>query len=114
MRRRRSDDVDDAHFGRVDQHDLIFHHRKFIELGRRDIGDQQGRCLDLGQGLTCQVVNATTYEEANTRVGNWIRQRSRWIKGYMQTYLVHMRLARGRHARSVCLYGRGGSARGRA
>jgi glycosyltransferase XagB len=43
------------------------------------------------RGLTCQVVNATTYEEANTRVGNWVRQRSRWIKGYMQTYLVHMR-----------------------
>ena len=37
------------------------------------------------------VVNSTTYEEANKRVGNWIRQRSRWIKGYMQTYLVHMR-----------------------
>jgi cellulose synthase/poly-beta-1,6-N-acetylglucosamine synthase-like glycosyltransferase len=43
------------------------------------------------KGLKVQVVNATTYEEANTRVGNWIRQRSRWIKGYMQTYLVHMR-----------------------
>jgi glycosyltransferase XagB len=43
------------------------------------------------RGLTCQVVNATTYEEANTRIGNWIRQRSRWMKGYMQTYLVHMR-----------------------
>ncbi|MFA9459276.1 glycosyltransferase family 2 protein [Thiohalorhabdus methylotrophus] len=37
------------------------------------------------------VVNSTTYEEANSRLGNWIRQRSRWIKGYMQTYLVHMR-----------------------
>jgi glycosyltransferase XagB len=43
------------------------------------------------KGLTVQVVNATTYEEANTRLGNWIRQRSRWIKGYLQTYLVHMR-----------------------
>ncbi|MGH8704237.1 MAG: glycosyltransferase family 2 protein [Burkholderiales bacterium] len=43
------------------------------------------------KGLTVQVVNATTFEEANTRVGNWIRQRSRWIKGYLQTYLVHMR-----------------------
>ncbi len=43
------------------------------------------------KGLTVQVVNATTYEEANTRIGNWIRQRSRWIKGYLQTYLVHMR-----------------------
>ncbi len=38
-----------------------------------------------------RVVNSTTFEEANTRYGNWIRQRSRWIKGYMQTYLVHMR-----------------------
>lgn len=38
-----------------------------------------------------RVVNSTTYEEANTNIGNWIRQRSRWIKGYMQTYLVHMR-----------------------
>jgi glycosyltransferase XagB len=39
---------------------------------------------------TC-VVNSTTYEEANSQLGNWIRQRSRWIKGYMQTWLVHMR-----------------------
>jgi len=30
-------------------------------------------------------------EEANSEFGNWIKQRSRWIKGYMQTYLVHMR-----------------------
>lgn len=37
------------------------------------------------------TINSTTFEEANSRTGNWIRQRSRWIKGYMQTYLVHMR-----------------------
>lgn len=37
------------------------------------------------------IVNSTTYEEANSRLKNWVRQRSRWIKGYMQTYLVHMR-----------------------
>ncbi|MEN8170297.1 MAG: glycosyltransferase family 2 protein [Pseudomonadota bacterium] len=37
------------------------------------------------------VVNSTTYEEANSRLGSWIKQRSRWHKGYMQTYLVHMR-----------------------
>lgn len=51
---------------------------------------------DLGVRLTQRgyrvgVLNSTTYEEANSQVGNWIRQRSRWIKGYMQTYLVHMR-----------------------
>ncbi len=37
------------------------------------------------------VVNSTTFEEANNEPFNWIRQRSRWIKGYMQTTLVHMR-----------------------
>ncbi len=42
-------------------------------------------------GYKTAVIDSTTYEEANSRVGNWIRQRSRWVKGYMQTYLNHMR-----------------------
>jgi hypothetical protein len=37
------------------------------------------------------LLESTTYEEANCRLGNWIRQRSRWVKGYIQTWLVHMR-----------------------
>jgi cellulose synthase/poly-beta-1,6-N-acetylglucosamine synthase-like glycosyltransferase len=43
------------------------------------------------QGYQVGVINSTTYEEANSRYGNWIRQRSRWIKGYLQTFLVHTR-----------------------
>jgi len=43
------------------------------------------------KGYKIAIVNSTTYEEANNEPINWIRQRSRWIKGYMQTYLVHMR-----------------------
>ena len=31
-----------------------------------------------------------TQEEACHRLGPWLRQRSRWLKGYMQTWLVHM------------------------
>jgi cellulose synthase/poly-beta-1,6-N-acetylglucosamine synthase-like glycosyltransferase len=42
-------------------------------------------------GLRVSMIDSVTWEEANSRVGNWIRQRSRWIKGYIQTYLVHMR-----------------------
>jgi glycosyltransferase XagB len=42
-------------------------------------------------GYSVGVINSTTYEEANRATGNWIRQRSRWIKGYMQTVLVHTR-----------------------
>ena len=43
-------------------------------------------------GGTVGVIPSTTFEEANRAYGNWIRQRSRWIKGYMQTLLVHLRL----------------------
>jgi cellulose synthase/poly-beta-1,6-N-acetylglucosamine synthase-like glycosyltransferase len=41
--------------------------------------------------LKTVVLDSTTYEEANSQVKNWIRQRSRWIKGYLLTYLVYMR-----------------------
>jgi glycosyltransferase XagB len=43
------------------------------------------------RGYRTVVLNSTTYEEANSRLRNWVRQRSRWVKGYMQTWLVHMR-----------------------
>jgi cellulose synthase/poly-beta-1,6-N-acetylglucosamine synthase-like glycosyltransferase len=39
-------------------------------------------------------LDSTTWEEATTRLAPWIRQRSRWIKGYIQTYLVHLRHGR--------------------
>lgn len=42
-------------------------------------------------GYRTTMMDSTTYEEANTNIGNWIRQRSRWIKGYLQTWLVYMR-----------------------
>jgi hypothetical protein len=37
------------------------------------------------------MIASTTYEEAPVAAGAWLRQRSRWLKGYMQTWLVHMR-----------------------
>ena len=43
------------------------------------------------RGYRVGVVDSTTFEEANNAYGNWLRQRSRWIKGYMQTTLVHLR-----------------------
>ena len=48
--------------------------------------------IRIGQkGYRVGVVDSTTFEEASCRVGQWIRQRSRWMKGYMQTLLVHTR-----------------------
>ena len=51
---------------------------------------------DLGVRLTrygyhTEMVNTVTYEEANCRGMPWIKQRSRWLKGYAITWGVHMR-----------------------
>lgn len=37
------------------------------------------------------VLDSTTLEEANSRLWNWMRQRSRWVKGFIQTHLAHYR-----------------------
>jgi cellulose synthase/poly-beta-1,6-N-acetylglucosamine synthase-like glycosyltransferase len=68
---------------------------KLIELGGWDPFNVT-EDADLGvrayaKGYKVSIVNSTTYEEANNEPFNWVRQRSRWIKGYMQSYLVHMR-----------------------
>ena len=42
-------------------------------------------------GYRTEMVETVTAEEANCRVRPWIRQRSRWLKGYAMTWAVHMR-----------------------
>ena len=42
-------------------------------------------------GFRTEMVDTTTKEEANCRVLPWIKQRSRWLKGYAMTWAVHMR-----------------------
>lgn len=74
---------------------------------RRDVLDQLGAWdahnvtedADLGirlarHGYRTELIDTTTYEEANCRPLPWIKQRSRWIKGYIMTWAVHMRQPR--------------------
>jgi len=42
-------------------------------------------------GYRTAVIPSTTYEEAPSRFRPWIKQRTRWCKGWVQTWLVHMR-----------------------
>lgn len=42
-------------------------------------------------GGRCEILRSTTGEEAACRLVPWIRQRSRWTKGYLLTWLSHMR-----------------------
>lgn len=43
------------------------------------------------RGWAVKVLPSTTWEEAPATFGTWLKQRTRWLKGWMQTYLVHMR-----------------------
>lgn len=65
------------------------------EIGGWDAYNVAEDC-DLGMrlhrmGYRTRMIDSTTWEEACMTTGNWMRQRSRWIKGYVQTYLVHTR-----------------------
>ncbi len=73
----------------------IFRTDALIEVGGWDPHNVT-EDADLGlrlarRGYRTAVIDATTYEEANCRLPNWLRQRSRWMKGFMQTWLVHRR-----------------------
>jgi cellulose synthase/poly-beta-1,6-N-acetylglucosamine synthase-like glycosyltransferase len=51
-----------------------------------DLGMRLYRC-----GHRAEVLNSVTYEEACCRAWPWMKQRTRWLKGWIQTYGVHMR-----------------------
>ena len=73
------------HFRKEDLHELMgwdaFNVTEDADLGMRIVK----------QGYRTAIINSTTREEANSSLSNWFWQRTRWIKGYMQTYFVHMR-----------------------
>ena len=71
---------------------------------RRDVLEQLGgwdahnvtEDADLGirlarHGYYTQLLGTVTLEEATCRAYPWVKQRSRWLKGYAVTWLVHMR-----------------------
>jgi LPXTG-site transpeptidase (sortase) family protein len=71
---------------------------------RREVLDEVGTWdpynvtedADLGirlhaHGWRTAVLNSDTLEEPNSDFVNWVKQRSRWYKGYLQTWLVNLR-----------------------
>lgn len=47
------------------------------------------RCRSLGYRV--RVIESTTRGEAPARFGDWVRQRTRWFKGFLLTTVVHTR-----------------------
>ncbi len=74
---------------------FFFRRDKLLELGGWDAHNVT-EDADLGvrlcrAGYRTEIVDTATFEEANFRAWPWVKQRSRWLKGFMVTYLVHMR-----------------------
>lgn len=77
---------------------LFFRRRALEDLGGWDAHNVT-EDADLGMrlhraGYRTALLDSVTMEEANCRTLPWIRQRSRWLKGYMVTWAVHMRAPR--------------------
>ena len=74
----------------------VFFRRHILEkIGRWDAHNVT-EDADLGirlarRGYRTEFISSVTFEEATATVPAWIRQRSRWIKGYAVTWAVHMR-----------------------
>jgi len=74
----------------------VFMRRKALEkLGGWDAHNVT-EDADLGMrlarfGYRCEMVDSTTWEEANKVPVGWVKQRSRWIKGFIITWLTQMR-----------------------
>ncbi|KAB2847829.1 MAG: glycosyltransferase [Hyphomicrobiaceae bacterium] len=49
------------------------------------------------RGWRTGTIASTTWEEAPVSLLAWLRQRTRWLKGWMQTYAVHTRSPRALH-----------------
>ncbi len=77
---------------------LFFRRDVLEELGGWDAHNVT-EDADLGvrlarHGYRTELIESVTEEEANCRFWPWIKQRSRWIKGYAITWAVHMRSPR--------------------
>ena len=77
---------------------LFFRRAALEELGGWDAHNVT-EDADLGirlarHGYRTELIPTVTEEEANCRVWPWVKQRSRWLKGYAITWAVHMRSPR--------------------
>ena len=74
---------------------LFFRRSVLEEMGAWDAHNVT-EDADLGlrlsrRGYRTEIIETTTYEEANAAVLPWVKQRSRWLKGYAMTWATHMR-----------------------
>lgn len=74
---------------------LFFRRHRLEQLGGWDAHNVT-EDADLGlrlarHGYRTELMHTATFEEATARPWPWVRQRSRWLKGFLVTWCVHMR-----------------------
>ncbi len=74
---------------------LFFRRKPLEDMGAWDAHNVT-EDADLGlrlvrMGFQTEIIETTTFEEANSAIWPWIKQRSRWLKGYAMTWATHMR-----------------------
>ena len=77
----------------------LFFHRSILEELCGWDAHNVTEDADLGirlarRGYVTELIPTVTFEEANCRAWPWVKQRSRWLKGFLITWLVHMRTPR--------------------
>jgi len=76
-------------------HSTIFRTAAIKNAGGWDPYNVTEDC-DLGirlsrMGYKVDILDSISFEEATSTISSWINQRSRWIKGFIQTSIVHLR-----------------------
>ena len=76
-------------------HSVIFHSEVLKRAGAWDPYNVAEDC-DVGIrlqriGYKIGILDSVSREEATSTITSWIRQRTRWMKGFIQTSIVHLR-----------------------
>jgi cellulose synthase/poly-beta-1,6-N-acetylglucosamine synthase-like glycosyltransferase len=76
-------------------HSVIFRRQALIDIGGWDpynVTEDADMGIRLARaGKKIEILNSYSREEATTSMTAWVNQRTRWIKGFIQTTIVHMR-----------------------
>jgi len=76
-------------------HSVHFRHEAIKKIGAWDPYNVTEDC-DVGirmfrRGYRSGIINSFSKEEATNSIVAWVKQRTRWMKGFIQTSLVHLR-----------------------
>lgn len=80
----------------ISGHSVYFRREQLIKVGGWDAYNLAEDC-DIGIRMfrngykNASVLDSASWEQSTTRLGDWIKQRTRWMQGFVQTSMVNLR-----------------------